>query len=84
MKKKVVGVCFLVFLCASLFAGGGQAASGTDSSGLTTIKGWGNNRTQTVYGGSILSMQDWYDGTIPSRTWQTFWAKWKSGGLNLI
>jgi ABC-type glycerol-3-phosphate transport system substrate-binding protein len=87
MKKlKRVGLGLALGLCAAAaaFAGGGrQAGGGTTADGLTTLRVWGKNNEHVRQGEERVTLQDWYEGKVPSRLWDTFVQKLAAMGIKL-
>ena len=78
--KRLILFFLVCFICAGLFAGGGQ--QGGSDSGLTTLRIWGNSREYPVAGATV-TMMDWYNGTIPSRLWDKFNEEMAKLGIKL-
>ncbi|MDR2376015.1 MAG: extracellular solute-binding protein [Treponema sp.] len=87
MKElKGLGLGLTLGLCVTLtaaFAGGGRQTSGTVAAdGLTTLRFWGRNAEYvSSQGQEHVTLQDQYEGKVPSRLWDTFVKKLADMGI---
>jgi hypothetical protein len=84
MKKFISIMAVLLIITGSIFAGGRRSSQTTDS-GLTTLRVWGTNRQGVSRVGTDVSetLQDYYDGKVPSRIWDEFLAEMTRRGIKL-
>jgi hypothetical protein len=84
MKKFISFMAVLLIITGSMFAGGRRSSQTTDS-GLTTLRVWGMNRQGVYRIGTDVSetLQDYYDGKVPSRIWDEFLAEMTRRGIKL-
>jgi hypothetical protein len=84
MKKIALILLALCMTGAVLYAGGGQqggtASGGT--SGLTTIKAWGLDKTYGLDKGTI-SFSEWTKGSVPSRLFEKFTGDLAKAGVRV-
>ncbi|MDR0709562.1 MAG: extracellular solute-binding protein [Spirochaetaceae bacterium] len=86
MKRFISVMAVLLIMTGSVFSGGRQSgASQTADSGLTTLKVWGANRQGVSRVGTDVSetLQDYYEGKVPSRIWDAFLAEMTRRGIKL-
>jgi putative aldouronate transport system substrate-binding protein len=87
MKKVTrIGLLMALGLCAAVtavFGGGNQAGSQTTPDGLTTLRIWGRNAEHVQQGGGSVTLQDQYEGKVPSRLWDAFVQKLAGMGIKL-
>jgi hypothetical protein len=82
MKRIALLLIGVLVIGIPLFAGGQSGTSAASAGGLTTLKVWGVNQ-EYVSGSTSVTMQDWYDGKVPSKIWDAFVGEMAKRGIKL-